>query len=160
MTSHERVQMIESYGSAHARLIDALKEFPREMWPYRSPADPWSIHDIVVHIADSETNSYIRCRTLVAEPGKRVMAYDENAWAKALRYGDQSTDDALELFKYLRRASYNLIKTLPESAWSNTIDHPENGIMTMDDWLRVYERHIPDHIEQMRAIHAAWRNRR
>jgi hypothetical protein len=31
----------------------------------------------------------------------------------------------------------------------------ENGIMTLDDWLDVYERHIPAHIEQMQANYQA-----
>ena len=40
--------------------------------------------------------------------------------------------------------------------WSNTVFHPENGVMTMDDWLDVYERHVREHIEQMRANYANW----
>ncbi len=29
-------------------------------------------------------------------------------------------------------------------------------MMTLGDWLATYERHIPDHIEQMQAIYADW----
>jgi hypothetical protein len=28
--------------------------------------------------------------------------------------------------------------------------------MTMDDWLNVYTHHVPEHIQQMQATHAAW----
>jgi hypothetical protein len=28
--------------------------------------------------------------------------------------------------------------------------------MTMDDWLHMYERHIPEHIEQMEAVYDDW----
>ena len=66
------------------------------------------------------------------------------------------TDDALELFKWLRHSSYTLIKDLPEAVWSNTVNHTEYGPMTMDDWLNMYERHIPEHIEQMRAVYKDW----
>jgi hypothetical protein len=76
--------------------------------------------------------------------------------AKALTYHEQSTDDALELFKCLRRASYNLIKDLPDSVWLHTIEHPENGTMTLEDWLNVYEDHVPAHIEQMRQVYREW----
>jgi len=160
MTPRERARRIASYGSAHALLVEALKGFPREMWQARTPVDPWTIHEIVVHITDSEANSYARCRRLIAEPGTTVMAYDENAWAGALRYHDQNAGDALELFRWLRRMSTHLIQSLPEAIWTHTIEHPENGTMTMEDWLDVYERHIPEHIEQMRRIHAAWLERR
>ena len=156
MTGEERLQKIESYGNAYAQLIEALKHFPKEMWQFKPSPDRWSVHEIVVHIADSEANSYIRCRRFIAEPGESVMAYDENRWAESLRYHDQSTDEALELFKWLRRKSYTLIRSLPESVWSNTVYHPEQGDMILDDWLGIYERHIPEHVQQMQANYAAW----
>jgi len=62
----------------------------------------------------------------------------------------------LELFKWLRLSSYKLIQTLPESTWANTVYHSENGLMTLDDWLTVYERHIPDHVAQMQLNYEAW----
>jgi hypothetical protein len=156
MNHVERLQKIESYGQAYAKLIAALPRFPREMWQYRSASDRWTIHEIIVHLADSEANSYARCRRFIAEPGSTVMAYDEMAWAQRLNYHAQSPEAALELFRQLRSSSYELIKTLPETIWANTIVHPENGVMTLDDWLDVYDRHIPDHIAQMQEVYAAW----
>ena len=130
------------------------------MWQYRAAPDGWTIHEIIVHITDSEANSYARCRRLIAESGSTVMAYNEMAWAQRLNYHAQSPDAALELFKQLRVASYELIKTLPEKMWANTVVHSENGVMTMDDWLDVYDRHVPDHIAQMQEVHAAWQRQR
>ncbi len=156
MKPEERAKKIEAYGSAHTRLVAALVDFPREMWQFRPSPDRWTIHEIIVHIADSEANSYIRCRRFLAEPGSAVLGYDENKWARDLRYHDQSTDDALELFKWLRRKSYLLIRELPDPVWSNTVHHSESGEMTMDDWLDTYARHIPDHIAQMRANYEDW----
>ena len=156
MTPEDRKQKIESYGSAHQRLVTALQRFPREMWQFRPAPGRWTIHEIIVHIADSEANSYIRCRRFLAEPGSSVLGYDESKWARDLHYHEQSTQDAIELFKWLRYKSYTLIKDLPESAWSNTVDHSESGVMTMDDWLDIYERHIPEHIGQMQANYDDW----
>ena len=62
----------------------------------------------------------------------------------------------MELFRLLRRQSYNLIKSLPESAWANTCYHPENGDMTLDDWLDVYERHVREHTDYMRRNYDLW----
>ncbi|HSD85368.1 MAG TPA: DinB family protein [Anaerolineae bacterium] len=156
MSHAERIQKIESYGQAYHKLITALPRFPREMWQYRAKPEGWTVHEIIVHIADSEANSYARCRRFIAEPGSTVMAYDEMAWARKLNYHAQSPEAALELFKCLRECSYQLIKTLPETTWASTIVHPENGVMTMDDWLDVYDRHVPDHIAQMQEVYAAW----
>ncbi|MDE2841892.1 MAG: DinB family protein, partial [Chloroflexota bacterium] len=134
----------------------ALQEFPRDMWEFRDEHGCWSIHEHLVHIADSEANSYIRCRRFIAEPGLELMAYDENQWASALNYHSMDTEGALELFRVLRRRTWELIRDLPESAWSNTCYHPENGDMTLEDWLDVYERHVAEHVEYMRQNYAEW----
>ena len=157
MTPEARRQKIESYGNAYSVLTDALKQFPREMWQFRDEHGCWSIHEHVIHITDSEANSYIRCRRLIAEPGRTLMDYDENQWAAALDYHDQDIDDTLNLFKWLRSKTHTLIKSLPESAWANTAYHPENGDMTLDDWLDTYEAHVREHIEYMQQNLEAWR---
>src|SRR4051794_27667125 len=110
MTSEERAKMIESYGRAYDTLVEGLKQFPREMWHFKPSPDYWSVHELVVHITDSEANSYVRARRFIAEPGQPVMAYDESGWAKALNYDEQSPEDALELFRWLRGNTYKLIK--------------------------------------------------
>ena len=156
MTAQTRSQKIDAYGSAYETLIAGIKEFPKEMWHFRDEHGCWSIHEHLVHITDSEANSYIRCRRLIAEPGEPLMAYDENGWASALGYAALSAEEALELFRLLRQQTYNLVKTVPESAWSNTCYHPENGDMTLDDWLDVYAVHIPEHLDYMRENYIAW----
>jgi hypothetical protein len=157
MTHTERQAIISSYGEAYASLTEAIKKYPKEMWQWRPAPEKWSIHEIIIHIADSEANSYIRCRRFIAEPGSGVYGYDENKWAKALHYHDQSIEEALELFRILRHSTYLLIKDLPESVWQTaTVDHSENGIMTFDQWLQVYEEHIPVHIRQMERTYQAW----
>jgi hypothetical protein len=156
MTPTDRQQKIKAYGQAYDTLVAGIKRFPPEMWSYKPAPDQWSIHETLVHITDSEANSYVRCRRFVAEPGSTVMGYDEMRWATALDYHAQSTTEALELFKWLRHNSYQFIQTLPEAAWANTVQHTESGLMTMDDWLDIYTRHIPEHLAQMDTVFSAW----
>ena len=160
MMRHERIRRIESYGNAYQKLMAGLQQFPTEMWDYRDEHGCWSIREHLVHIADSEANSYIRCRRLIAEPGEQLMAYDENAWSRSLFYSDQGEDDALALFRLLRSQTYALIRSVPDDAWSNTCQHPENGDMSLDDWLEVYESHILEHLEFMQENYEAWQNSR
>src|SRR5688572_28270669 len=125
----ERMRKIEAYGNAYTELVSGIEQFPREMWQWKPTPDGWSIHETIIHITDSEANSYIRCRRFLAEPGSSVMVYDEGRWATELRYQKQNTEEALELFRCLPRNSYNLIRSLPETVWANTVFHPENGTM-------------------------------
>jgi len=157
MSNPERQKLIESYGQAHEMLEAALKRFPKETWQHRPSPDRWTIQEIIIHITDSEANSFVRCRRFIAEPGEALMAYDENQWAKALNYPGQSTEVSLELFRWLRKTSYDLIKTIPEDVWSHEAFHPESGEMTLDDWLDTYERHVRDHISQMEENYLHWK---
>ena len=158
MTPEQRDRKIESYGAGHSKLVEALDRFPKEMWTFRDEHGCWSIHEHIIHITDSEVNSYISGRRLVAEPRESLMAYDENRWARELLYHDQEVADALELFRWLRKKSFNLIGNIPESAWAHTAYHPENGDMTLEDWLHVYERHVPEHVQSMQENYDAWVN--
>ena len=156
MTSEQRAQLIESYGNAYPMLQSAIREFPRDMWQFKPAPDRWSIHEIIIHLADSEANSFARCRCFVAEPGKTIMAYDQDLWASRCDYHSQSTEDALELFRYLRRMSYDLIRRLPESAWKSTVIHPEVGTMPFEQWLIIYEEHTRKHVGQMHRNCDIW----
>ncbi|WP_420642795.1 DinB family protein [Candidatus Leptofilum sp.] len=151
-----RAEKIALYGQAAELLEVALAKFPREMWQYRSEVDDWTIHEIIVHITDSEANSYVRCRRFIAEPGEQLMAYDENQWARVLDYHKLDADTAVSLFKWLRQSSYELIQTVPEATWQNKAHHSEEGKMAFADWLDIYSRHVPDHIAQMERICQAW----
>ena len=160
MTTDERNLLIDSYGQAHAILLEALREFPERMWQWKPAPDKWSVHEIIIHIADSEVNSYVRCRRFIAEPGSGVYGYDENKWAAKLNYHAQSTDEALELFRMLRKMSCDIIRKVDDATWQTaTVDHSDNGLMHFEDWLKIYEEHVPVHIRQMKRNLAAWNNR-
>ncbi len=89
MNPKERQQKLDLYKNAYDQLAGTLNRYPEGMWDFKPGPDRWSIREIVVHIADSEANSYIRCRRAIAEPGAAVMAYDEDQWATGLGYQDQ-----------------------------------------------------------------------
>lgn len=157
MDKTTRLALIESYGNAYQLLMNVLSQFPKEMWQWKPAPEKWSVHEVLIHIADSEVNSYVRCRRIIAEPGSGVYGYDESKWAKALNYHNRSIDEALDLFRLLRKMSYDLIKTVDDKVWDTaTIEHSENGRMTFYDWLKTYEEHIPVHIRQMQRNLEAW----
>jgi hypothetical protein len=159
LSTEERNRKIESYGTAYERVVKTLHALPEEMWSYKPAPSEWSVHEIIVHLADAEANGYVRFRRFVAEPGSKVMAYDQNRWAKHLDYKKQDMADSLQLFKYLRSTTYALLKELPEELWTNTVQHSESGTITLEDWLENYDNHIAVHIAQMENNLKLWGNR-
>lgn len=157
MDSEDRAKLIDNYGKASGQIAEAISQFPVEMWQFKPTANQWSIHEIIIHLADSEVNSYHRCRRFIAEAGSKILAYDQDKWAENLHYHNQDTNDALQLFGCLRKMTYNLIKNLPEQAWSNVLIHEHLGEMTLNYWLEIYEEHIPGHIRQMNRVFEEWK---
>ena len=161
MNSEERSKKIEIYGGAVAVLEVTLEGIPRSAWKYRPKPGEWSIHEIVIHLADSETNAALRARRLVAEPGQPVMAYDQDVWARELNYHDQDPDEALKLVKYARLTTYQWLKTLPDKVFKNSVVHPEfDEPYTFEMWLNIYAAHIPDHVKQIKNNYVFWKNTR
>jgi hypothetical protein len=156
MTSDERRKMLESFGRSPALLSAALREFPRKMWLHKPSQDLWSIHEIILHLADSEASAYIFCRHFIAEPGIAPVEFDAGRWADSLGYFHQSTREALEIIRRLRRMTYQLLVTLPEPVWSHSIVHSKSGEIRLEKWVELQERHIPHHVAQMRDNYQVW----
>jgi hypothetical protein len=158
VNTSERDQNIELYGRGFELLSTALSPIPRPAWSFRPSPDAWSVHEVVVHLADSESMAALRARKIIVEPGTTLMGYDEAKWGSVLQYGEQSVDDALQIIRLVRQATYRLLKSIPEQTFRHAVTHPEqSGPYTLDTWLGIYARHIPDHIAQMEAAFKAWK---
>jgi len=158
MTPEEIKLKIKLYGNGFAMLKEALQDIPKEAWKFKPAADQWSIHEVILHLGDSETNAGLRARLLAVEPGRTVMAYDQDKWATGLNYQDQDADDALKLVKFARRTTYNWLKTLPDEVFENSIHHPEyDKPYSFSMWLTVYSEHIPGHVEQIKNNYELWK---
>jgi uncharacterized damage-inducible protein DinB len=154
----ERAANLTEYGAGFAKLEAALAETPREMWQFRPAPGEWSVHEIIVHLADSELNAYARVRKALVEPGSTIFGYDQDGWAKTLDYHRRDVGDALQLLRLVRKMTHELLAGEPADVWSRSFFHPEmNRQITLDEWVIMYAGHIPAHIEQIRANVAAWR---
>ncbi len=156
MRRDERRQKLESFGRGPALLSAALRPLPKKMWLYRPAPDRWSIHEIIHHLADSEASGYVQCRTFIAEPGTRFLELNAVRWTDSLGYFHQSTREAIEIIRRLRKMTYGLLVSLPESAWSYALEDANSGEMFLEHWLDRQERHIPHHIDQIHQNYQFW----
>lgn len=160
MNHEERNDKIELYGKGYDMLMETLKDIPREMWKFKPGPKEWSVHEVLVHLADSESNAALRARMLIVEPGGVVMGYDQDAWAIELDYHEQSWEDALEVVRLARKTTYKILKEQPNDVFTHAVKHPQyEEPYTFDQWLDTYSSHIPGHIEQIRNNYLIWRDR-
>ena len=160
MNAQEREEKIELYGRGYDLLIQALQDIPREMWTFKPEPGEWSVHEVLIHLADSESNAALRARKLIVEPGGTLMGYDQDKWTRELDYHDQSCEDALETLRLVRKTTYALLKKQPENVFDHWVKHPEyDEPYTFEQWINIYSAHIPGHIEQIRNNYKIWRDR-
>lgn len=160
MNAQERDQKIELYGRGYDLLIEALRDIPHEMWTFKPEPAEWSVHEVLVHLADSESNAALRARKLIVEPGGTLMGYDQDKWTRELDYHDQSYEDALEILRLVRKTTYALLKKQPGEVFDHWVKHPEyDEPYTFEQWIDIYSAHIPGHIEQIRNNYKIWRDR-
>lgn len=67
MNQGERDQLIEKYADGPAQLRAALEKAPETMRKWQPGPGEFSVHEVICHCADSETNSHARIRYLIAE---------------------------------------------------------------------------------------------
>ncbi|MCC7175228.1 MAG: DinB family protein [Bryobacterales bacterium] len=120
----------------------------------------WSVRQILCHMADADIVAAVRFRRIIAEEKPPVAGYDQDAWGRNLNYASLKTAAALEMFRQIRAWSYELLSSLPESAFDRKCLHPERGEMSLKDWLAIYARHAEKHAEQMRNVRAAYKESR
>lgn len=157
MNAEERNEKIELYGRGYDLLMAALDKVPQEAMHFKPEQKEWSLHEVIIHLADSESIAAQQARMIVAEPGKAVMAYDPDAWADNLHYHDANADEALELLKLARAFTYRWLKSLPDDAFSLSAEYPgDKEPYKLDDLVSIYAGHIPDHIEQIENNVKLW----
>ena len=159
MDKQERHEKIELYGKGFDMLIEILKDIPREMWTFKPAPTEWSIHEVIIHLADSESNAALRARSLISEPGSTLMGYDQDIWASSLNYHDQNLQDALEVTRLARKTTYALLKKQPDKVFDHSVKHSEyKEPYTFEQWLDIYSAHIPGHIEQIMNNYMIWKD--
>jgi hypothetical protein len=156
VTGQEREKLIEQFAAGPARLKAALATVPPAALTWRPKPGEWSAHEIVVHCADSETNSFVRIRFLAAEKDPVLQGYDQDRWAQTFDYHALPLDTALAVVEGVRASTAALLRRLPESAWSRVGRHTESGRYTAEDWLRIYADHLEGHARQIADNVAQW----
>jgi DinB family protein len=157
MTAAERTALIDQYAAGPARLRAALATVPPEAMQWRPAPGEWSAHEVVVHCADSESNSYCRVRFLLAEPDPVIAGYDQERWARDFDYHALPLAPALATVDAVRGNTVPLLRRLPDAAWDRVGRHTESGRYGMLDWLRIYADHLEGHARQIEGNVAAWR---
>jgi hypothetical protein len=160
MTPAERAALIQRYAEGPSLLETALARVPKQALQWRPAPGKWSVHEVIVHCADSEANSHMRIRYLLAEAEPLILGYDQDRWATVLNYHAHPLDLALATIRAVRANTVPLLKRLTDADWARTGRHTEHPTYGVALWMATYAEHLEVHTRQIERNLKAWKARR
>jgi hypothetical protein len=156
----EETRALASRFAAGPRLLrEAVRDLEGGGMSARVAGEDWSIRDILHHLADAELVRAVRIRTIVAEPGSVIGAWDEGAWQRRLQYLWRSPELALAAFDTVRTGTAELLMHCDAGAWERAGVTAAGEALTVRELVERGVTHVDEHCRQIGAIRAAMKPR-
>lgn len=147
-----RAQAIATIAALPFQLADAVRGLDQQQLdtPYREGG--WTVRQVVHHLADSHVNAYVRTKLLLTENHPTVKPYAEEHWAELADAKTAAIGGSLLIVTALHERWVHCLRSLAASDFAKTLHHPDNGAMTLDDLLSIYEWHGRHHVAHVTAL--------
>ena len=152
LTPEERAVAIAQIAEAPKQMRDAVGGLSGGQLdtPYRPGG--WTVRQVAHHVPDSHMNAYVRMKLALTEDEPTVRPYEEGVWAELADSRLAPVEVSLSLLEFLHLRWDILLHALPPEAFSRTLRHPVNGVMTIDNLIHHYAWHGRHHIAQITAL--------
>ncbi len=138
MTPAQRTALIQRYQDGPRILEAALAQVPSKALQWQPAPGKWSVHEVIIHCADSETNAHMRIRYVIGEADALIVGYDQDRWANVFGYHDLPLEPALATIRAVRANTVPLLRRLTEEQWSRS--RPPHRISQL--WRREVARDL------------------
>jgi len=147
-----RQNLIRQIAETAAKLREAIKGLTEEQLdtPYRPGG--WTVRQVVHHIPDSHVNAYIRFKLGMTEQNPPVKPYKENLWAELVDARSSPIEPSLTLLESLHQRWTVFLRSMATADFARTVNHPENGVMTLDRILQLYAWHGRHHVAHITSL--------
>jgi uncharacterized damage-inducible protein DinB len=140
-------QIIDEYARGGEDLTRAIAGLsPAELTAFPVPGT-WSIHQIVIHLMDSDLIGADRMKRIIAEDGPLLIGYNETRFVTELHYHEQDINDAVRIFDLNRKLFASVLRKLPEAAFNRFGIHNEVGKVTLAEMVGKYVHHLEHHLK-------------
>jgi hypothetical protein len=151
LTGAERQEAIESIAAAPGRLRAAVQGLTEEQLdtPYRPGG--WTVRQVVHHVPDSHMNAYLRFKWTLTEDNPTIKTYAQGLWAE-LADSRGPVEGSLTMLEVLHDRWVRLMRSMTPEDFARPFTHPENGPMTLDGLLVLYEWHGRHHAAHVTGL--------
>jgi hypothetical protein len=161
MTKDEKLGRISAFEACYGSVDELLEGIGRDELLFAPPVqDAWSINDFLVHFLDADISLAFRIRSAIAEPGRAVPVWEEEAWHDRLKYDEEDGLQCLGLAKGIRTYVSRGLRAVADVDWSMlAIEHPVRGRLGLDAIIEMYDQHVVFHLPLIKRNRLAWRKR-
>jgi uncharacterized damage-inducible protein DinB len=152
ITEHERKEFIKNIAETPGKLRDAVRGLSADQLETRYREGGWTVRQVIHHVPDSHLNAYIRTRLTLTEEKPTIKTYHENLWAELLDARTAPVDTSLMLLESLHKRWVMLLESLKPEDFSRPLNHPEHGVMKLDDLIHLYSWHGRHHVAQITSL--------
>ncbi|GAP21383.1 DinB family protein [Leptolinea tardivitalis] len=152
MTSQsERNALVAQIKNFPIELEALLAQYPETMFDIPVKPGEWTIRQIVHHLADAHMNALIRMKLVLTEDKPILKPYDQDKWARQADI-ELPIQSSLLILRGLHERWAELLSNLPDDDWNRAGIHLENGLVTLDQLLKLYSGHGQTHLDQIRQL--------
>lgn len=139
---------IEAYPAILEKVVASLEEEHLDT-PYRKGG--WTIRQVVHHVADSHMNAYIRTKLALTEEKPIIKPYEEALWAELSDYS-LPIDVSIQLLSNIHARWVYVLRSLNEDELEKELQHPENGIQSIQVLIGNYAWHGRHHLAHITKL--------
>jgi uncharacterized damage-inducible protein DinB len=142
--------LIELYAAGGDLLRRAVAGLTCDELTARPGPGAWSIHEVIVHLTDSDAISIDRMKRILTEENPALLYADESAYIDRLHPHEQDLEDTLRLFEIGRRQWARVLRLLPDDAFDRKGTHNRKGAVTLGEMVAGYIDHVEGHLAFVR----------
>ncbi len=146
---HEMIRDLERLPAEVRAVAHALPE-ARLDEPYRPGG--WTARQVIHHVPDSHLNGYVRMKLAATEEVPPIKVYDEALWAELPEARTAPIQMSLDLLDALHLRWCAFLRSVPDSTFQRTFDHPKWGMATIEYALAIYAWHGKHHTAHLKSI--------
>ncbi len=145
----EHLKVLAELPGLLASVVEPLDEDQLDT-PYRPGG--WTVRQVVHHMADSHLNAYVRIRLALTEKHPAIAPYEQDLWAELPDASSMPVSVSLNILNGIHRRLVALLRHLSDDQFERTLDHPENGVITIDQMLSKYAWHSLHHLAHITTL--------
>jgi uncharacterized damage-inducible protein DinB len=151
-TDEDRQASIKQIEETPAALWSAVTGLSEEQLDTLYRDGGWTVRQVVHHVADSHLNAFVRFKLAMTEDQPAVKTYDQKRWAELPDAKTQPVVVSLNLVDSLHKRFVALLRSMSAADFARTMNHPELGIVPLDQYLAHYAWHGRHHVAHITSL--------